>query len=30
MTYAEAEVPILWPPDEKSRLIREDPDAGRD
>ena len=27
---AEAETPILWPPDEKSRLIREDPDAGRD
>ena len=29
-TDAEAEVPILWPPDEKSRLIGKDPDAGRD
>ena len=27
---AEAEVPIIWPPDMKSRLIRKDPDAGRD
>ena len=26
---AEAEVPILWPPDVKSRLIRKDPDAGK-
>ena len=24
---AEAEAPILWPPDAKSRLIGEDPDA---
>ena len=29
-TEAEAEAPILWPPDEKSRLIRKDPDAGKD
>ena len=27
---AEAEAPIRWPPDVKSRLIREDPDAGKD
>ena len=27
---AEAETPILWPPDAKSWLIWEDPDAGRD
>ena len=27
---AEAEAPILWPPDEKSRLIGKDPDAGKD
>ena len=27
---AEAEAPILWPPHVKSRLIRKDPDAGRD
>ena len=27
---AEAEVPILWPPDEKSWLIWKDPDAGKD
>ena len=26
----EAEAPILWPPDEKSWLIRKDPDSGRD
>ena len=26
----EAEAPILWPPDAKSRLIGKDPDAGRD
>ena len=26
----EAEVPILWPPDVKSQLIRKDPDAGKD
>ena len=30
MTGAEAEVPILWPPDAKSWLIRKDPDAGKD
>ena len=24
---AEAEAPILWPPDAKSQLIRKDPDA---
>ena len=29
-TDAEAEIPILWPPDEKSQLIRKDPDAGKD
>ena len=28
-TDAEAEVPILWPPDAKSQLIRKDPDAGK-
>ena len=27
---AEAESPVLWPPDEKSWLIRKDPDAGKD
>ena len=27
-TDAEAEAPILWPPDAKSRLIRKDADAG--
>ena len=25
-----AEAPILWPPDAKSRLIRKDPDTGKD
>ena len=29
-TDAEAETPIRWPPDEKSWLIRKDPDAGKD
>ena len=29
-TDAEAEAPILWPPEGKSRLIRKDPDAGKD
>ena len=29
-TDAEAETPIFWPPDGKSRLIGKDPDAGRD
>ena len=27
---AEAEAPILWPPDAKSLLIRKAPDAGKD
>ncbi len=26
-TDAEAEAPILWPPDVKNQLIRKDPDA---
>ena len=26
----DAEAPILWPPDSKTRLIRKDPDAGKD
>ena len=30
MTDAEAETLILWTPDVKSRLIRKDPDAGKD
>ena len=29
-TDAEAETPVLWPPDVKSWLIWEDPDAGED
>ena len=29
-TDAEAETPILWPPDVKSCLFVKDPDAGRD
>ena len=29
-TDGEAEVPILWPPNLKSRLIGKDPDAGKD
>ena len=29
-TDAEAEAPILWPPDVKSQFIRKDPDAGKD
>ena len=29
-TDAEAETPILWPPDAKSRLTGKDPDAGQD
>ena len=29
-TDAEAETPILWPPDVKSQLIWKDPDAGKD
>ena len=27
---AEAEAPIIWPPDAKSQLIGKDPDAGKD
>ena len=29
-TDAEAEAPILWPPDVKSRLAGKDADAGKD
>ena len=29
-TDAEAETPILWPPDAKSELIGKDPGAGKD
>ena len=29
-TDAEAETPIIWPPDVKNRLIRKDPDAEKD
>ena len=29
-TDAEAEAPILWPPDAKGQLIRKDPDAWKD
>ena len=29
-TDAEAQAPILWLPDAKSRLIGKDPDAGED
>ena len=29
-TDAEAETPVLWPPDAKSWLILKDPDAGND
>ena len=29
-TDAEAESPILWPPDANSGLIGKDPDAGKD
>ena len=28
-TDTEAEAPILWPPDARSQLIAEDPDAGK-
>ena len=28
-TDAEAEAPLLWPPDVKSQLIGKDPDAGK-
>ena len=27
---AEAETPVLWPPDAKNELIGKDPDAGKD
>ena len=30
MTDAEADTPTLWPPHEKSQLIRKAPDAGKD
>ena len=29
-TDAEAESPLLWPPDTKSQLIEKDPDTGKD
>ena len=29
-TLAEAEAPILWPPEAKRGLIGKDPDAGKD
>ena len=29
-TDAEAEAPVLWPPEEKSQLIGKDPNAGKD
>ena len=29
-TDAEAETPILWPPDEKNSVAGKDPDAGKD
>ena len=29
-TDADAETPILWPPDAKNRLTGKDPDAGKD
>ena len=29
-TDAEAEAPVFWPPDVKGRLVRKDPDAGKD
>ena len=29
-TNAEAEAPILWPPDVKSGLVGKDPDAAKD
>ena len=29
-TDADAEAPILWPPDAKSLFIGKDPDAGKD
>ena len=29
-TDAEGEAPVFWPPDEKSWLVKKDPDAGKD
>ena len=29
-TDAEAEAPVVWPPDEKNQLIGKDPEAGKD
>ena len=29
-TDAEADAPVLWPPDVKSQFIRKDPDPGKD
>ena len=29
-TLKQVEVPVLWPPDVKSRLNGKDPDAGKD
>ena len=29
-TDAEAEAPILWPPDVKSQIIGKDPHSGKD
>ena len=29
-TDAEAEAPILWPPDSKSQIFSKDPDVGKD
>ena len=29
-TDAEADAPVLWPPDAKSQLVGKDPDAGKD
>ena len=29
-TDAEAEAPVLWPPDAKSQLTRKNSDAGKD
>ena len=29
-TDAEAEVPVLWPPEMKNSLIGKDPDVGKD
>ena len=29
-TDADAEAPLIWPPDVKSQLIGKDPDAGKD